>query len=769
MVQTEQLKAIPIPTHRVRAAPDYVLLPIATMQTAYVAGAAAVAAADTADAVVASTSTPNTASASASASEPDTDTMPDNENELAAFSARTTYTTQPFDNATFVGMRSGTDSESDDFDDANGTWDATALHEQSKNPMKIDRCSDPFDSNEKSNEDDEATTTTTTTSSTTTATSTLTSTTSTTTTVSTTKRITRNAAFLKRFEAAPLTRERQNSITSKAEKLRNQYNAITKIDSTTTPKPSPQKPRFAIKRNPNQVRGGKAAVSAPTAMASAAERPHVLLNTADDCGGCKSKHRVHTCARSSASTPVAPTGIASESALRDLKPGQVQDDPELQRRMYKPHCGPHIYETVQQIARKFGATPRQLMHDNWGRFPDLRVHSQFKKGTFVILPLDPATWKEESDDAEVEYCICGGGDFGKMFRCDDCKEWFHDTCLQLTKDALKEIYYAFNCKMCTEYNVSLRWPPEVEAALISAITNIFGDAPAVKGRSSINTNCPHRNQQIADLIFRDSGQIVSALQIKHRLKRKGGLPTGLANLSSMVQQKPQREETSVKPEKPSVQQGASNTEIDDEENASLVLQKVKRKTRKHGEQNQVALKAHSTDSDDFSSTLSANVSTSCAPAGDDTAGAIVPMSKSSQRRAPPVADDDAADQANREDALPQPMRTNEEVVETIKEKKAAIATATVAGVKRSRSRSSSSGAGHNSSRLGSSGVGCSIDHRPQHSKEKKKKKRRRQHVGTDVGSWTITKVTHQLRACKCGAQKKPEDWELFCTECGQKL
>jgi hypothetical protein len=191
----------------------------------------------------------------------------------------------------------------------------------------------------------------------------------------------------------------------------------------------------------------------------------------------------------------------------NLKPGEVVDDPKLKRRLYMSQNG----ETIRHIARKFGATPRQLMQDNWGRYPDLRVHITLKEGTLIILPLDGAKWVKVAQDADKEYCICGGDEFGEMMQCGgDCQEWFHISCLKISK-AEAERLENFNCKLCTEYEKHSRWPDEIENALYS-------------GHSTIKMKHPHRHQLIADLIFRKTGKIVSATQVKHRLKRAGGLP-----------------------------------------------------------------------------------------------------------------------------------------------------------------------------------------------------------------------------------------------------
>ena len=49
------------------------------------------------------------------------------------------------------------------------------------------------------------------------------------------------------------------------------------------------------------------------------------------------------------------------------------------------------------------------------------------------------------------YCVCRMPEEGgeRMIRCDTCKEWYHDNCVFIPKEAWKNKEYIWNCSDCS--------------------------------------------------------------------------------------------------------------------------------------------------------------------------------------------------------------------------------------------------------------------------------------------------------------------------------
>ncbi|VDH99607.1 Hypothetical predicted protein [Mytilus galloprovincialis] len=69
-------------------------------------------------------------------------------------------------------------------------------------------------------------------------------------------------------------------------------------------------------------------------------------------------------------------------------------------------------------------------------------HEQFNLGIDVLAPKTKTNIKQ--------YCICRGPDTGEtMIQCDQCKEWFHLTCVGISVSEVEEIniYTCPNCSL----------------------------------------------------------------------------------------------------------------------------------------------------------------------------------------------------------------------------------------------------------------------------------------------------------------------------------
>lgn len=61
----------------------------------------------------------------------------------------------------------------------------------------------------------------------------------------------------------------------------------------------------------------------------------------------------------------------------------------------------------------------------------------------------------DGDDEEVVYCICRSSDSSRfMICCDNCNEWYHGDCIQITEERANRIL-KFYCAQCREMNPEL--------------------------------------------------------------------------------------------------------------------------------------------------------------------------------------------------------------------------------------------------------------------------------------------------------------------------
>ena len=71
-------------------------------------------------------------------------------------------------------------------------------------------------------------------------------------------------------------------------------------------------------------------------------------------------------------------------------------------------------------------------------------------------------WPRLGTGQDRVFCLCKQPDTGSWYiECPFCGDWYHSTCLQLTRRELEKLE-RFICPLCTQFNLPVPKPPQLE-------------------------------------------------------------------------------------------------------------------------------------------------------------------------------------------------------------------------------------------------------------------------------------------------------------------